>query len=194
MKRVLGILLVVVVLCVSGCATAEGKKNYSALAKENSFDYFFPSPSSTRYFSNLDEAYDFINTAQAKFVTSSGKSRAKGLAARLIGPPVVREKPVTVSYFIQAGNPASIDLTKIDKTQTTLEKTINSAVSATLVFLVFYQDRGVSLSNFYLASGWVYNNNSQFKSFDFGNAKYDADYPVGWGTDKAFAYLRKETN
>ena len=196
MKRAIVIILVIVVLCVSGCVTTEGKKDYPALAKEKSFDYFFPSPSSTRYFSDLDEAYDFINTAQAKFTISSGKSKAKGLAAKLIGPKVVKEKPVTVYYFMEASKKAgngveSFDLNKINEP---LEKAIKDAISATLVFMVFYQDRGVSLSNFHLASGWRYNNNSQYKSFDFNKTSYDADYPVGWGTDKAFSYLRKEIN
>ena len=61
MKRSLGMLLAIVVLCISGCATTNGGKDYKALVKEKSFDYFFPSPSSTSYFSNLDEAYDFVN-------------------------------------------------------------------------------------------------------------------------------------
>jgi len=196
MKRSLGIVFVIAVLYVSGCATTEGGKNYRALAEEKSFDYFFPSPSSTRNFSSLDEAYDFVNTAQAKFAISSGKSKAKGLAAKLIGPPVRRGQPVTVTYFMEAyrktGNRSEyFDLAKINEP---LEKAVKDAVSATLVFMVFYQDRGVSLSNFHLASGWKYDSNSQYKSFKFNNANYDADYPVGWGTNKAFSYLRNEIN
>ena len=196
MKRVFGIILAIVVFCISGCATTEGGKDYRALARENSFDYFFPSASSTRYFSNLDEAYDFVNTAQAKFTSSSGKNKAKGLGAKLVGPKVVKEEPVTVYYFMDAsrkvGNRGeSFDLKEINEP---LEKAIKDAIAASLVFMVFYEDRGVSLSNFHLASGWQYSNNSQYKSFDFNNARYDADYPVGWGTDKAFSYLRKEIN
>jgi len=190
MKKAFGIILVIAALCISGCATAEGKKDYTALAKEKGFDSFFPSPSSTFYFADLDEAYDFVNTAQAKFAISSGKSKAKGLAAKLIGPPVIKGKPVTVTYFMQAFTQSgSIDL---DKRSDPLEKAIRNALSATLVVMVFYQDRGVSLSNFHLASGWRYDNNSQFQYFNYNDARYDADYPRGWGTDKAFSYLRKE--
>ena len=98
---------------------------------------------------------------------------------------------LAVSYFMQASNRESIDLSKIDRP---LEEVIKSAVSATLVFMVFYEDRGTSISNFHLQSGWRYNSNSQFKSFNYRNARYEAEYPVGWGTEKAFSYLRKEIN
>ena len=198
MKRFFGFVLVTVVLSLSSCATISSTigstisagMNYSALAKEQSFDSFFPSPSSTHYFATLDEAYDWVNIAQAKFTSSSGKSRAKGLSAKLIGPTVKNEQPVTVSYFMAASTRNnSIDLSKIERT---LEAEIKDAVSATLVFLVFYQDRGTSISNFHLKSGYTYNTNTQYSSFTYKNETYDAEYPTGWGVDKAFSYLRKE--
>jgi hypothetical protein len=190
MKKIYGIVLVAVLLCISGCATAG--KNYTALAKEKSFDSFFPVPSTSFYFADLDEAYDFINTAHAKFTSSSAKKKAKGLAAKLVGPPVVKEQPVTVCYFILASNGKNeIDLAKINEP---LEKVIRDAISATLVFMVFYQDRGTSLSNFHLADGWAFNSNSQFRSFNYNKTNYEADYPVGWSINKAFSYLKKEIN
>jgi hypothetical protein len=192
MKKIYGIIIFAVLLCISGCATAKDGKNYTALAKEKSFEFFFPVPSTSYYFADLDEAYDFVNTAYVKFTSSSAKNKAKGLAAKLIGSPVIKEQPVTVCYFMQARTRnGNIDLANIDEP---LEKVIKDAISATLVFLVFYEDRGVSLSNFHLASGWSFSSNSQFHSFNYNNTKYETNYPVGWGTNKAFSYLRKEIN
>jgi len=192
MKKIYGIILVAVFLCISSYAAAEGGKDYTALAKEKSFESIFPVPSKSYYFDDLDSAYEFVNIAQARFTLSSGKSKAKGLAARLIGPAVAGKQPVTVCYFIVASDEKSIiDLTEIN---TPMEKVIKDAISATLVFLVFYKERGVSLSNFHLAQGWGYNSNSQYRSFRFNNTEYKADYPVGWGVDKAFSYLKEEIN
>jgi hypothetical protein len=191
MKR-LYLFALVIVMLFAACATTSGGKNYSALAKEQSFDYLFPGRDAVINFAGLDEAYDYINMAQVKFTSSSAKRKAKGLAAKLIGPPLVMEQPVTVSYYINAAEgTGSIDLSKIDKP---LETVIRDAVSASLVFLVFYEDRGVSLSNFHLKSGWRYSSNSQIRSFNFNNTMYETDYPVGWGIDKAFNYLHKKIN
>jgi len=190
MKRIYGIILVAVFLCISSYAAAEGGKDYTALAKEKSFESVFPVPSKSYYFDDLDSAYEFVNIAQARFTLSSGKSKAKGLAAKLTGPAVANKQPVTISYFMAATDGKSeIDLTKIN---VPLEKAIKNAISATLVFLVYYKDRGVSISNFHLASGYMYNSNSQYSAFTYNNKEYKAEYPIGWGVDKAFSYLKKE--
>jgi hypothetical protein len=192
MKKIHGIIPVAVLLCISGCATLMGGKDYNALAKEKSFEAFFPAPTTTYTFKDLDEAYDFVNTAHAKFTSSCAKSRAKGLTAKLIGPPPAanKGKPVTISYFMEAWTTNNeIDLTKLKEP---LEKVIKDAISAKLVFLIFYEDRGVSLSNFHLASGFRYNSNSQDNTFTYNKTEYKAEYPFGWGTDKAFNYLKKE--
>jgi len=190
MKRMYGIILAAAFFMFSGVAATASGKDYAALAKELSFESIFPQRSKTYYFADLDEAYDFVNTAHAKFTQSSGKRMAKGLAARMIGPPVNGEKPVAVCYFLAAAKEnKGIDLNKIDEP---LEKVIKDATSATLVFMVFYGDRAAAISNFHLASGWTYNSNSQFKSFTYNGTKYEAKYPIGWGTDKAFRYLKKE--
>jgi hypothetical protein len=76
-----------------------------------------------------------------------------------------------------------------------MEESIRSAISAFEIFLVFYQDRGVSIPSYYLDSGYVYSSgNAQIQQFPFNNATYDAEYPVSWNSDKAFSYLRKEIN
>jgi hypothetical protein len=195
MKKICGIMLVSALFCAfSGCAILDSKKgngkDYSALAKEKSFESFFPVPTRSYYFDNFDDAYDFVQTAQAKFTQSSGKSKAKGLGAKLTGPAVTGQKAVTVCYFLQAyDGKNAVDLNKIDKP---MEKVIKDSPSVGLFFLLFYKDRAASLSNFYLASGWQYNSNSQYKTFTYNSKTYETEYPVGWGIDKVFSYLKKE--
>jgi hypothetical protein len=36
--------------------------------------------------------------------------------------------------------------------------------------------------------------NSQIRGFVFNKTEYSAEYPVGWATEQAFSYLRKEIN
>jgi hypothetical protein len=185
----LGIVLAVLVLGISGCASTQ---RYAELAKEHDFAYYFPSNSSYRSFSSVEEAYDFVKTAQAKFTGTVNKSLAKGLAAKLTGPAVARDEPVSIGYYVSAYDGSNIDLSKIEEP---LENVLRNASSATVVFLVFYGDRGVSIPSFYLKQGYVYTTgNSQIQSFRaFGNS-YEAQYPIGWNTEKAFSYLREEIN
>jgi hypothetical protein len=192
MKKMAGILFVALVIGASGCASIGQDKYYVDLAKEHEFEYFFPSANFNRFFSTIEDAYDFVKTAQAKFSTSVNKPLAKGLAAKLIGPSVERDKPVSVGCLMQASSESSINLAKIDKP---LELVLREATSASVIFLVFYQDRGVSIPSYYLKDGYVYTaGNAQPSSFrSFGN-DYKAEYPVGWGTEKAFGYLKKELN
>ncbi|MDR0997924.1 MAG: hypothetical protein LBL70_02565 [Treponema sp.] len=183
----LGIVLAVLVLGTSGCASTQ---YYANLAKEHDFEYYFPAHSFRRTFSSVEEAYDFVKTAQAKFTSSVDKSLAKGLVAKLTGPAPEQDKPVSIGCFMQANTGSSIDLSKIEEP---LELVLRNANSATIVFLVFYGDRGVSIPSYYLKQGFVYTSgNSQIQSFrSFGN-RYEAQYPIGWTTEKAFRYLRKE--
>jgi hypothetical protein len=163
------------------------------LAKEHEFSYFFPSADFYRGFATVEEAYEYIKTAQTKFASSSGKSLAKGLAAKLMGPPVSLEEPVIVACYIGATTVDSgVDFSKAEKS---IEDVLKHVPSAELVFLIFYQDRGVSIPSFYLASGYRYlSGNSQIRRFAFNKTIYDAEYPAGWRTEQAFNYLRKELN
>lgn len=190
MKRLWGTFFVVLVLGTAGCASIGRDKYYAGLAEEHEFGYYFPSSNFNRTFSTVEEAYDFVKTAQAKFAKSVNKPLAKGLAAKLIGPSVERDKPVSIGCFMRANSGSNIDLTKIDEP---LELVLSEARSALVVFLIFYQDRGVSIPSYYLKEGYVYTaGNAQIGSFrSFGNS-YEAEYPLGWGTEKAFGYLRKE--
>lgn len=190
MKQLVGSFLVLLVLGTTGCASIGRNKYYADLAKAQDFEYFFPSSNFNRTFSTIEEAYDYVKTAQAKFSKSVDKPLAKGLAAKLTGPSVEQDKPVFVGCFMQASSASAIDLTKIDKP---LEVVLRDATSAAVIFLVFYQDRGVSIPSYYLQSGYVFiSGNAQISSFRSHGNSYEAEYPVGWGTEKAFSYLQQE--
>jgi hypothetical protein len=189
MKRSLELVFIGLIFSLVGCASSQHDRSYADMAKEHNFEYYFPSYSFNHTFSTIEEAYEFVNVAQIKFSKSVDKSAAKGLAAKLIGPTVENDKPVSVGCFVTAQDAnVSIDLSKIDKP---LETVLRNAISVSVVFLVFYQDRGVSISRFYLAQGYSYLSNSQYNSFTYQRNTYKTDYPIGWGIEKAFGYLKK---
>jgi hypothetical protein len=193
MKNAWKLLLLIAVLCLCGCAS-QGGKNYSSIAKEHEFSYFFPQPAVVRSFDTLEEAYDFIKPAQLKFASAAGKPRVKGLVGKLIGPPVPGEKPVTLVCLLGASTAdgANIDLTDTSKP---MEESIKKAISSLELFMVFYGDRGIVIPNYFLHSDYEYKSgNTQFQQFTFNKNTYDTDYPVGWNTEKGFGYLRKEIN
>jgi hypothetical protein len=172
----------------AGCASMVQSQRYAEAAKGNDFGYYFPSHDFVRGFATVDEAYDYVQTATAKFSQTAGKKRAKGLGAKLSGPAVTGSEPVTVGGVIFAENQKPVDFSKIEGP---MEKAVKDAISASLLFLVFYGDRAVSISNFYLKDGYVYTRgNAQIRRFEFQDNRYDADYPVAWGVDQAFGYLR----
>lgn len=190
MKRIIFISLIGIMLL--GCTTVQENKESLNNKTVKSFEYYYPSISSTRGFDTLDEAYDYIDEALQVLGKTVSKNLAKGLTAKLSGPSVKEEKPVTVSYFLVARDTGSIiDLTKIDGP---LEKPLRNAVSVSVVFLVFFEDQGISISKYYLKDGYVYNSNSQYKSFNFKGKKYLANYPIAWGMQAGFQYLKKEKN
>ena len=198
MKNVFGIIMIFVILCFSGCATTSDGKNYSEMAKEKDFNYFFPYISDIRNFATIDEAYDFIKTAQIKFSSATGKSKAKGEAAKLNGPLVTQplvthEQPVVMGYFMQASTASEhIDLSKIDKP---LETVLRESVMAAAVFMVFYEDRGIVIPDLYLQNQYRFNTGQyRYESLSFNYERYNVDYPPGWNTEKAFSYLKKEIN
>jgi len=188
MKKLIFIGFIAAIL--SSCVSTPAGKNYFTIAKEHTFDYYFPSAAATRTFSSLDEAYDYIKCAQIKLSYSADKNYAKGLIATLSGPEVVGDKPVTVTYFILAQNKdKSIDLSKI---KDPLETVLREAISVSSVFMVFNSDRGISISDFLIKSGYRYSTNAQYKDFKFNKNLYKTSYPIGWGIDNAFKYLNKE--
>jgi len=183
---VLGIAL----LSFSGCVSTEQNKHYTDISKNNDFSYFFPMNVETRTFSTIEEADDFVNAAQIKLRSSINKPSAQGLAARLIGEPVAKQQPVVVFHFVVAsGRAGNVNL---DNSREDLKGKLLDAISVSSVFLVFYGDRAVSISDFYLDDHYRYSSNSQYKGFNFDGHFYKADYPVAWGTSHAFKYLTKE--
>lgn len=162
---------------------------YRTEAKKKDFSSFFPSSRDTRYFESLDEAYEFIGIAEAKLVSSTGKNYTQGLGAKLSGKMNPEEKRVSVAHFFGAsGNNGTVNLSN----PRDLEAQLNEAISVVSIYLVFYGDRAISISNFYLDSRYVYSSNSQITSFNFEGNRYDATYPIGWNNEKVFRYLKKE--
>jgi hypothetical protein len=184
------VLIGIVAVALAGCTSLQEGAHYADVAGQHTFGYYFPSAASTRSFSTLEEAYDFTYSAQIKLRTSINRRAAKGLAARLLGPAVIQEKPVVVGNFLVA----TTTHTRIDLSNAgdSLETALREAISVSCVFMVFYEDRAASLSSFYLRDGYAYTSNSQYSGFTFGGNSYNAEYPAGWGIEKAFQYLRKE--
>jgi hypothetical protein len=186
------IVLLTVLLALTGCSSMARGMYYADLAREHDFEYFFPAADSIREFSTIDEAYEFVRTASAKFSQAgSNKNRNKGSGAKFFGPALTRA-PVTVVYWVRASDlNGSIDLSKIDKPMDTV---LRQAHDAILILVIFYNDRVVSLSNYYLDtrySGYT-NGNSQIKEFRLLGNTYEAKYPIGWSVDKVFQYLKRE--
>jgi hypothetical protein len=196
MKNLRWVVAAVWAVWLGGCASLEQERRYAALAEAQRFADIFPAPDFYRQFSALDEAYDYINTASIKFARSIGnKRREKGLGAKLIGPPLPVHIPVAVVCLIRASDGVgnSIDLSGKDKP---MDTALQQAEDAILVFLVFAGDRAASISRFYLDPKWsgYSNGNAQIQRFTVWENTYETDYPVGWGIEKAFQYVRGEIN
>ncbi|MDR0568908.1 MAG: hypothetical protein LBG87_06855, partial [Spirochaetaceae bacterium] len=194
MKKIGLFALPVLVFGLLGCASTKRDAQYSALAKEKSFDELFPKSAFYRTFPSIDEAYEYVNIASAKFGQSVGnKRRDKGLGAKLIGPPVPTG-PVTVVCYMYAGTggvSGNIELSEIDKPLETVIREANT--DALLIFMVFTNDKAAALQTYYLDpkySGYS-NGNAQIKTFGVFDNTYEADYPIGWGIEKAFQYLQE---
>jgi len=184
--------ILLIIFWMSGCASNSQNAHYGKLAKERSFEHFFPSSDFHMEFSSIDEAYEYVKTADLKFSqTVSNKQRPKGLAARLKGP-FLGNAPVLLYCIIRASKESgAVDLSKINND---LPTALRRADEAVLFFVIYHNDRIVSLSNYYLDrkySGYG-NGNTQVKTFFIGDNKYETDYPVGWGIDKSFQYLRRK--
>lgn len=184
------LLIAVAAASLAGCASLEDGLRYAELAEAHGFEYFFPSSSFTRTFASLDEASEFINTAQAKFASSTMKKSAKGLSAKLSGSGMDGYEKVTLVCILTGSTKTEpIDLA-ISKEP--LEDVLRGAVSATCIFLVFHDGRGAAMTRFYLKDGYQYSSNSQYKGFTVKGDSLAAEYPVGWGVKKAVQYLKKE--
>jgi hypothetical protein len=126
-------------LALAGCATIARDAHYARVAKEHPFSYFFPAPDFQMTFSSLDEAYEYVNTASAKFPQAVfNMRRMRGLAAKLMGP-AVKDAPVVLVCLIRAYNiDGAIDLSKITKP---LDEGLRQAEHVLLFFCVFHNEK-----------------------------------------------------
>jgi hypothetical protein len=163
-----------------------------AMAGEDSFQSFFPKASEKRVFPTIDAASDFVQSANACMRTSVAKNTMKGGGARLIGPSV-KDKygdQVVVFHYTRAWN--RNHLLDISKLTDTLEQQIVDATEVYSTFLVFQGDRQAVFVEYYLIPNWRFRGNGVYMNFTFEGNKYKADYPIGWGIDEIFRYLKKE--
>jgi hypothetical protein len=192
MKISIQAFVVLTVLVFGSCTSMQNQIKYENVAKQNEFDKYFPSASGEFTFSNSDEAYDYINEALAKFAQTSGKRRAKGLAATLTGPAIrLGQAQTKVVYFINmfGGDGNNVLTGKENKEE--LQGLAKSTVGSYTAFLVFYKGKAVVITCYFLKEGYVFNNNSFQTNFKYASGDYKADYPIGWTAEKAFAYLNE---
>jgi hypothetical protein len=190
MKLVFKCAIPVLVLAFFGCASTSAKVDYSALAREQSFDYFLPSSNFAKSFSTIDEAEEYVNTAAAKYVQTISQRREKGRAGRLHGP-AIEDAPVVVYCFFYANDRNGIlDLSAVSKED--LPTVLRQSVGSRLYFCVLYNDRAAVIPSYYTAPGYEYRHADQAPYFNLSGNQYAADYPLGWDMDKMFSYLRRE--
>jgi len=183
-------LSVISAILSSSCTSVDTTQKIRDMAKEQTFVYFFPRAEYSREFSSLDEAYDFVNAAFKKMEYVSEKTAEKGLAARLYGHMMpLNKNSIVASQIIAVTEKKIIKMSNMGVEE--IEKELKKAISIFCVFLVFYEGRGVSISKYYLNKNYRYVTNSQYKTFVFEDIEYKADYPIGWGVEKAFLYLKK---
>jgi hypothetical protein len=192
MKLIFKSAIPILILAFSACASSSEKVNYSALAKEQSFDYFFPSSNFSKTFSSLDEAEEYVNTATAKYVQTIAQFKAMGKAGRLKGPSKEGDVVVVHCFFYASNTNGSINLSEVDKDD--MPGVLSRTIGSRLYFCVLNNDRAVVIPSFYVAQGYLYPDNTQPPYYNLSGNRYDADYPSNWGVDKAFSYLRKEIN
>ena len=184
-------IILVCLLCLfifSGCTSVRNGKDYRKMSREKPFSYFFPKAYGYVTFNNLEDAFDYLNTAKEKIYNSLNKSNEKGMNAKLSGSVIPKENKVTVIYLLTA------DSRDISTETDVLESSLIRATSVSNVYLVFYNGKGISISDFYLEQGYIYNFNSQYENFDLGTFKFKADYQMKWNIEDAFNYLKNESD
>lgn len=188
MKHLVALSLSILVL--ASCASSGVPKDMMNPYEDKDFSFFFPTDNQMRIFNTLDEAYLYVSTAQKSLRSACGKNLAKGLTAKLEGPRVENPLPVTVGYFIEAWDTRARLNTQ--NLSAALEGELKKAISVNVYFLIFYGDRGVAVSNYFLKEGYVYNSNNFYESFYHNNLSFSASYPAGWNLKKGISYLRGE--
>lgn len=180
-------LLLAVLVLFSGCISSADSARYREMTEWKEIDDYFSATKGMLTFSSLDEAYDFINCAKIVLRKDTFWHREKGQAAIISGPQIENEEPVTVVYILDAFSNKRNFSVKDGEVGNAL---IDDALGTVLYFLVFYDDKVISTSDYYIEEGWYWPYNTQTQSFMYQKNLYIADYPRGWGIEKAFEYLR----
>ncbi|MDR2184047.1 MAG: hypothetical protein LBO80_00040 [Treponema sp.] len=187
MNRILRAAVVLCIFSLAACASIQNQAGIDKAAGEHDFGYYFSSPGGQFAFNDIDSAYAFLSEAAAKFRQSGLKKRVQGLSGIVSGPaPEMGENKVVAGYFIRADDPVPEASGPAE-----IENILKESIGSYLGFLVFYEDRSVIISNYYLRDGWVYTSNAQPNYIEYGGNSYEASYPVGWTMDRAFRYLRE---
>jgi hypothetical protein len=186
LKSIKLVAIVAVITIMFGCASIEKQAYYSKEAKALSFEEVFESGSFAKTFDSLEDAYYYVNVAQAKFSAISGKSKNKGIAGWL-------EKPSDLNAGDKVRVGVSVWLSDGSKSLEFSNKHVGSSVSSFVEFTVIYKDRMAYIPSWYLAPNWVYSDgNSMVDYFNWQGNRIKINYPVGWGIDHAFDYLNHE--
>jgi hypothetical protein len=192
MKKFLGIGVVFLGFFLVSCASIQNQAAYDKTAREHEFGYYFPSSTGTLAFNDIDSAYDFLNEATEKFRQAGLKRRAQGLSGIVNGPyPETGENKVEAGYFIFAYGTSGVNVISEESGIAEIENILKDSIGSYLGFVVFYENRAVVISNYYLKDRYVYNSNSQPNYIEYNGNSYEANYPIGWTMDRAFRYLKE---
>jgi hypothetical protein len=177
--------LFVIVISIS-CTTTKNNE----LSKLEAFEYYFPTYMGIKEFESIDEAIKYIKEGNKVMVNTIDKYYAKGLTAKLEGTLDPNDKKVYFQYYMFAYDGKNwLDLSKLSGT---LKNALRNSVAVTFVYVIGDDSRAVSVSNYYLVTGYRYNFNDQIEKFYYKGNELYAVYPKGWGLEKAFKYMRKE--
>jgi YHS domain-containing protein len=187
MNRIVRAAAVLFIFSLAACASMQNQAAFDKAAGGHDFGYYFSSSAGRHTFNDLDAAYAFLNEAAAKFRQAGLKKRVQGLSGIVNGPaPEMGGSRVAAGYFIRADDRIPEELGPAE-----IESILKDSIGSYLGFIVFYEDRSVIISNYYLQDGWVYTSNSQPHYVEYDGNSYEADYPVGWTMERAFRYLRE---
>lgn len=183
------VMLFILSVILLGCVSSAENARYREMTEGKEIDDYFKATSGILTFSSLEEAYDYIFCAKLVLKRKTFWNREKGLAAILTGSEIDSESPVTVFYMVEAfSNESWLNIPE-GLVGTALEK---EALGAITVFMVFYGDKAVSVTDYYIEEGYMWPHNDMPEVFKFSEYTFLADYPRGWGMEKAFEYLRGE--
>lgn len=182
--------LAAVLLC-AGCASMQYQADLEQAAKEHDFGYYFSSLEGRHDFDDLDAARRFLDEAAVKFRLTGAKQREIGLAGTAAGPVPGTGGGVTAGYFVSAWGKDGNGTIAKDAGPAEMEKGLKESTATSLMFIVFYEDRIIIISDIYLKEGYRFLGNPRPSYLEFEGNSYRGSYPAGWNTERAFRYLRE---